>query len=247
MPVRNIYCAYGDDVALIENKWLPDLRNKYKEADWTRLDASIDFIDANFIISELMSESLFTPGKVVFIRNADEALDSTLKVVQELLKVASNENVLVLILSALDKRTTLGKILADQVITREFQKPEIKPFDFIENLSRKKTALSLHQSKLLFENGSNIFILYALMCGHFSLLRRIKDLRNNNFNTVAKDLGIHAFRAKKLMEVEGFWTKEDLNTVLRELDFLGRSIKTWQHDPIMLLHMFIVSICLGKR
>lgn len=246
MSIKNIHCAFGDDVGIIENKWLVDLKNKYSDWEWLRLDASIDTIDSSSVVSELLSNNLFFKGRVVFIRNAELAEKEVNKVLESFSKVSTDDKVLILILKSLDKRTLLGKILNNQAMLREFKKPEIKPFEFIDSLSRKKVTVALNQSNLLFDNGSNIFIIYSLLCGHFSLLRRIKDLKISNFNQLAKSLGIHTFRAKKLLEVEGFWTKNDLNRTLEELSSLGKAIRSWQYDPIVLLHMFIISACLGE-
>ncbi len=72
MPIAGFYYTYGDDSTMIEKKWLPDLQRKYLDAEWIRLDASIDDISVPSLVTEYNVNDLFSKGKVIVIRNADK-------------------------------------------------------------------------------------------------------------------------------------------------------------------------------
>jgi DNA polymerase III delta subunit len=244
MPVAGFYYTYGDDADMIEKKWLPDLEKKYPEASWLRYDASIDDIKVGKLVTEYSSNDLFSKGTVIVIRNADSKAAQVEALASALLENPIADNALVLIASGLNRTTRLGKLVKKNFIAREFSKPEIKPFDLLDCLNTKNATNVLKHSIRLFEHDFNIFALYSLLCGHFILLKQIKERERQAPEVIARELKQHQFRVKKASIANRYWTREEIDEALRGLSHLGSLIRTWQYDEQMLVQMFLLKICL---
>lgn len=238
------YYIYGDDVDMIEKKWFPDLQQKYVSAQWLRYDASIDEIPVGKLVTEYLANDLFASGKVIVIRNADAKQEVVESLSSTLLANPIKENALILVASGLNGTTRLGKLVKSKFIVKEFVKPEVKPFDLLDNLNSKSIGRVLSQyNKLQAAEFSNL-ALYSILCGHFSLLKQIKSLQHKSPDQIARELGEHQFRVKKAMVALRYWSEEDLKRALTELVELGNLLRSWQYDDTMLLQMYLIKLCL---
>lgn len=244
MPVVGFYFAHGDDADMLEKKWLPDLANKYPDQTWIRLDATIDELQVGKLATEYYANDLFSAGKVIFIRNADHKHAQVAELIEALADAPIKESALVLLSKSWNKTTRFGKLVKKHFIAREFQKPEIKPFDLLDSLNTKDATKVLFYSNRLFEADYNPLAMFSLVFGHFLLLRQIKEKEGNRPDTIARELKQHQFRVKKAMVANQFWSKPELSSALKQLERLDALLRTWQYDEKMLLQMNLIKLCL---
>lgn len=244
MPVAGFYYTYGDDVDMIEKKWFPDLQKRYPEATWLRYDATIDELNIGRMVTEYNTNDLFSNGKVIVIRNADAKQAQAQELAEELLKNPITENALIFIAGGWNKTTRLGKLAKKSFIVREFTKPEIKPFDLLDALNSKNTAMVLKQSNRLFDADYNPLAIFSLVFGHFLLLRQIYERRQLSFDVIAREIKQHSFRVKKAMVATRYWDQSQLEGALKQLGELDRLLRTWQYDEQMLIQMTLIKLCL---
>lgn len=244
MPVAGFYYTYGNDTDMVEQRWLPDIESRYSEARWLRLDATIDDIDIGNLASEYYSNAIFSPSTVIVIRNADYKPAQVFELAQALVEAPVSDNALVLIGSSWNKTTKLGKLIKKSFVTKEFSRPELKPFDLLDSLNTKSSSKVLQFSNLLFAAGHHPLAMFSLMFGHFLLLRKIKELDGRPAPEIARRLGVHNFRIQKAMVACRYWTKEELAQALQELGELDALLRTWQYDEKMLIQMALIKLCL---
>ena len=244
MPVKGFYYTYGNDTDMVEQRWLPDIESRYPEARWLRLDATIDDIDTGNLASEYYSNAIFSPSTVIVIRNADYKPAQVFELAQALVEAPVSDNALVLIGSSWNKTTKLGKLIKKSFVTKEFSRPELKPFDLLDSLNTKSSSKVLQFSNLLFAAGHHPLAMFSLMFGHFLLLRKIKELDGRPAPEIARRLGVHNFRIQKAMVACRYWTKEELAQALQELGELDALLRTWQYDEKMLIQMALIKLCL---
>lgn len=247
MPLKGFYYAHGDDVDMIEQKWLPDLEKKYSETAWLRYDATIDDIKIGFLTTEYYSNDLFSAGKTILIRNADAKASQVEAFLEGLVSNPITSNAVVLIANGLNRTTRLGKLVKKHFVIREFEKPEIKPFDLLDCLNTKNIPKILQHSNILFNAGYNPLLLFSLIFGHFLLLRKIKEREGKTAQVISREINQHQFRVKKSMVANRFWSHEELNWSLQELGNLDRLLKTWQYDEKMLIQMGLIKLCIGEK
>jgi len=243
VPVKGFYYTYGDDATMIEKKWLPDLEQKYPEAEWLRYDATIDDLNIGRLVTEYSANDLFSKGKVIVVRNADAKHAQSEALAKELLTAPVGNSALVLIASGWNKTTRLGKLAKKSFIVREFSKPEVKPFDLIDSLNAKNSAMVIRHSERLFAADYNPLAMFSLLFGHFLLLRQIHGLRHMSEQAIARQLKQHQFRVKKAMVAFRYWDGEQLEQALRELGRLDSLLRTWQYDERMLIQMALIKLC----
>lgn len=246
MPVKgDFYYVYGDDTDMIEKKWMPDLREKFPKAEFLRYDAAIDEIRAGRLVTEYNSNDIFSEGKVIVIRNADQKQsDSVLAIAEAVTAHPVAGNALVLIGSGWNKTTKLGRLVKKSFIPREFARPELKPFDLLDALNAKNSGKVILQSNKLFAEEFNPLALYSLLCGHFVLLRQVKERQGQDPNAIARELKQHQFRIKKATIANRYWELHELDRALLELKTLGELLRTWQYDEQMLIQMALIKLCL---
>ena len=244
MPVKGFYYTYGNDTDMVEQRWLPDIESRYSEARWLRLDATIDDIDIGNLASEYYSNAIFSPSTVIVIRNADYKPAQVFELAQTLVEAPVSDNALVLIGSSWNKTTKLGKLIKKSFVTKEFSRPELKPFDLLDSLNTKSSNKVLQFSNLLFAAGHHPLAMFSLMFGHFLLLRKIKELDGRPAPEIARRLGVHNFRIQKAMVACRHWSKEELSQALQELGELDELLRTWQYDEKMLIQMALIKLCL---
>lgn len=237
-----LYYTFGDDTDMIEKKWLPDIQKKYPDAAWFRYDATIDDLPVGKLITEYCSNDLFSKGKVIVVRNADSKPAQSEALAEAVVDNPIHGNALVLIASGHNKTTRLGKLVKDKFMVREFVLPEIKPFDLLDALNSKSAGKVLHHANRLFAADYNALALYSLLCGHFTLLKQVKDREKFSAQQISRELKEHEFRIKKAMVANRYWSKEQISTALRQLSDLGRLIRTWQYDEQMLIQMFLIKV-----
>ncbi len=244
MPVKGFYYTYGNDTDMIEQRWLPDIESRYPEARWLRLDATIDDIDLGNLASEYYSNAIFSPITVIVVRNADHKPAQVFELAQALVEAPVGDNALVLIGSSWNKTTKLGKLVKKSFVTKEFSKPELKPFDLLDSLNTKSSNKVLQFSNLLFAADYHPLALFSLVFGHFLLLRKIKELDGRPAPEISRRLGVHNFRIQKAMVACRHWSKEELSQALQELGELDELLRTWQYDEKMLIQMCLIKLCL---
>ena len=246
MPVKakGFYYTYGNDADMIENRWFPDLKSKYPEARWLRLDATLDDLDIGKLSTEYYSNAIFSPSTVIVVRNADHKPAQVFELAQALVEAPVGDNALVLIGAGWNKTTKLGKLVKKSFVVKEFSKPEIKPFDLLDSLNTKSSNKVLQFSNLLFDAEYNPLAMFSLVFGHFLLLRKIKELELRPPHEVARRLGVHNFRVQKAMVACRHWSKEELARALQELGELDALLRTWQYDERMLIQMALIKLCL---
>jgi len=244
VPIAGFYFAYGDDADMLEKKWLPDLANKYPTQSWVRLDATIDEIDVGKLTTEYYANDLFSDGKVLFIRNADHKHAQVAELIEQLAPAVIAGSALVLVSKSWNKTTRFGKLVKKYFIAREFQKPEIKPFDLLDSLNTKNASKVLHYSNRLFEADYHPLAIFSLVLGHFILLRQVKEQEGNRPDIVARNLKQHQFRVKKAMVANRFWSKPELSGALKQLERLDTLLRTWQYDEKMIVQMTLIKLCL---
>jgi len=245
VPVKgNFYYIHGDDTDIIEKKWLPDLQKKHPNAQFLRYDASIDELPIGRLVTEYFANDLFSTGKVIVIRNAELKQESCEALASALLENPIRENALVFLAGGLNGTTKLGKLAKKSFIVHEFAKPEIKPFDLLDALNCKTTPKVLFHASRLFSADFHPLALFSLLCGHFTLLKQVKDRDGQNAMLVARELKQHEFRIKKAQVANRYWTKEDITRALQELAKTGDLLRTWQYDERMLLEMMLIKLCI---
>jgi DNA polymerase III delta subunit len=246
LPVKSeFYYTYGDDTDMIEKKWLPDLQQRYSEATWLRYDATIDELPVGRLVTEYCSNDLFSKGKVIVIRNADQKPGPVESLIEGISAHPVKGNALLLIASGLNKTTRLGKLVKDNFIVREFVIPEIKPFDLLDALNSKAIPRVVHQSNRLFSAGYSALALYSLLCGHFILLQQVKAREGQTTDAIARELRQHQFRIKKAQVANRYWSLEEISGALKHLSKVGSLLRTWQYDEQMLLQMCLIKLSLG--
>lgn len=238
------YYIHGDDTDMIEKKWLPDLQKKYPTAEFLRYDAMIDEIPVGRLVTEYFANGLFSSSKVIVIRNADSKQETCEALATALLENPIKENALVFLASGINGTTRLGKLAKKSFIVQEFAKPEIKPFDLLDALNSKSISKVLFQASRLFSAEYHALALYSLLCGHFTLLRQVKEQDGKPAALVARELKQHEFRIKKAQVANRYWSKEEIANALRELAKTGHLIRSWQYDERMLLEMLLIKICI---
>jgi DNA polymerase III delta subunit len=244
VPVKGFYFTYGDDSEMLEKKWLPDLQKKYQGATWLRYDASVDEIQVAKLVTEYNSHNLFDNGKVICIRNVDSKPAQIEALATAFLEQPNPVNALVLIAGSWNKATKLGKLVKKSFIVRDFIKPEFKPFALLDCLNSKNTARVLHQCNKLFTEDYSPLAMYSLLCGHFSLLKQIKQHQNKSPEEIARVLKQHQFRVKKAMVAFRYWNEQEITEALQYLSYLGDLLRSWQHDEKMLLQMALIKLCI---
>ena len=241
----NFYYVYGGDTDMIEKKWMPDLQSKFPNAEFLRYDAAIDDIRVGRIVTEYNSNDIFNQGKVIIIRNADEKQsESVLSVAESITSNPVEGSALVLIGKGWNKTTKLGRLIKKSFISREFARPEVKPFDLLDALNAKNSGKVILQSNRLFAEEHNVLALYSLLCGHFVLLRQVKERQGQDPSQIAKELKQHQFRVKKATVANRYWKLSELDNALQELNKLGGLLRTWQYDEKMLLQMYLIKLTL---
>lgn len=244
MPLKGFYFAYGDDSDMIEKKWLPDISSRYTNQAWTRLDATIDDISVGKLTTEYYANSLFGEGKVLFIRNADYKHAQVAELIEQLVSKPLPDNALILVSKSWNKTTRFGKLVKKYFVAREFEKPEIKPFDLLDSLNVKSMAKVLYHSNRLFEADYNPLAIFSLVFGHFMLLRQVKEREASTPEVVARELKQHQFRVRKAMVANRFWTTAELTAALKQLGRLDSLLRTWQYDEKMLIQMSLIKLCI---
>ena len=151
---------------------------------------------------------------------------------------------LVFIAGGHNKTTRLGKLAKKSFIVREFSKPEVKPFDLIDSLNAKNTAMVIRHSERLFAADYHPLAMFSLIFGHFLLLRQVHGLRHMNEQSIARQLKQHQFRIKKAMVAFRYWNGEELEQALRDLGQLDSQLRSWQYDERMLIQMALIKLCI---
>jgi DNA polymerase III delta subunit len=244
MPVEGFYYTYGDDTDMLEKKWFPDLQKKYPDATWLRYDATIDDINIGKLVTEYNANDLFSKGKVIVIRNADKKQEEVQSLAEELLHSPVRGSALVLIAGGWNKTTRLGKLAKKSFIVREFSRPEIKPFDMIDALNAKNSAMVLRHSERLFAADYHPLAMFSLIFGHFLLLRQVHERRQKSYDVIARELKQHSFRIKKAMVAFRYWNGEQLDEALVLLGRVDSLLRTWQYDEKMLIQMALIKLTL---
>lgn len=244
MPLKGFYFAHGDDSDMIEKKWLPDISSRYTGQTWVRLDATIDDLDLGKLVTEYYANDLFGEGKVLFIRNADHKHAQVAALIEELVAKPLSGNALILVSKSCNKTTRFGKLVKKYFIAREFEKPEIKPFDLLDALTSKNLTKVLHCSNRLFEAEYNPLAIFSLVFGHFMLLRQVKEREGKSPEIVAREIKQHQFRVRKAMVANRFWTTLELIAALKQLGRLDSLLRTWQYDERMLIQMSLIKLCI---
>jgi len=244
MAVKGFYFVCGDDVDLIEQKWLLDLQRRLPDAMWLRYDATIDEITPGALVSEYYSNDIFSKGKVIVIRNADNKGAEIVEFLEEVANHPIADNTVVLIDSGWNKTTKLGRAIKEYFFTKEFFKPEVKPFDLLDALNTKSAIKVLRYSNTLFENDYNALAIFSLLFGHMLLIRQIKTLEGKSVDAIAQEIKQHRFRIQKAMIACRFWSKPEIDQALLDLSDLDKALRTWQYDEKMLLQMKLIKLCL---
>lgn len=244
MPLKGFYFACGDDVDLIEQKWLPDLQRKLSDAMWLRYDATIDNIVPGELVSEYYSNDLFSTSKVIVIRNAESKGAEVMEFLEEIITHPISDNTVVIVDSGWNKTTKLGRLIKEHFIAREFFRPEVKPFDLLDALNTKATLKVLRYSNTLFDNDYNALAIFSLLFGHFLLLRQVKALEGKSVDAIAQETKQHRFRIQKAMPACRFWSKPEIDKALLDLAELDKALRTWQYDEKMLIQMSLIKLTL---
>jgi len=244
VPVAGFYYTYGDDTDMLEKKWMPDLLKKYPNATWLRYDATVDDINIGGLVTEYNANDLFSQGKVIVIRNADKKQEQVQALAEELLAHPVVGSALVLIAGGWNKTTRLGKLAKKSFMVREFARAEVKPFDMIDSLNAKNSAMVLRHSERLFAADYHPLAMFSLIFGHFLLLRQVYERRQKSSDVIARELKQHSYRIKKAMVAFRYWSGEDLDEALALLGKVDSLLRTWQYDEKMLIQMALIKLCL---
>jgi len=244
VPIEGFYYTYGGDTDILEKKWFPDIQKKYSNATWLRYDATIDDINIGRLVTEYTTNDLFSQGKVIVIRHADKKQEQVQALAEELLRAPVSGNALVLIANGWNKTTRLGKLVKKSFMVREFSQPEIKPFDMIDALNAKNSAMVLRHSERLFAADYHPLAMFSLLFGHFLLLRQVYAIRHLGEQQIARELKQHSFRIKKAMVAFRYWDGEQLEEALTLLGKVDSLLRTWQYDEKMLIQMALIKLTL---
>ncbi len=244
MPIEGFYYTYGDDADMLEKKWMPDLKKKYPNASWLRYDATIDELNIGRLVTEYTANDLFSQGKVIVVRNADKKQAEVQELAEALLSNPVSGNALILIANGWNKTTKLGKLAKKSFIVREFSRPEVKPFDMIDALNAKNSAMVLRHSERLFAADYHPLAMFSLLFGHFLLLRQVYAIRHLGEQQIARELKQHSFRIKKAMVAFRYWDGEQLEEALTLLGKVDSLLRTWQYDEKMLIQMALIKLTL---
>lgn len=239
-----LFYIYGNDVDMMEKKWLPDFEKKNQDASFLRYDATIDEIQPGRMITEYVSNDLFSARKIFIIRNPEEQTNKVETFVEGVLENPVDTNAVVMVAAKHNKVTRLGKLVKEHFKVLEFEIPEVKPFDLLDAINSKNGSRIIQQSNKLFSAEFNALALYSLLCGHFFLMKKVKERENKPSDFIARELGEHQFRIQKMMVANRYWSTAEINQAIRNLAKLGDQIRSWQYDEQMLLQMYLINISL---
>jgi len=235
-----LYFIYGNDVDMIERKWLPDFEKQNKDASFLRYDATIDEIQPGKMLTEYISNDLFSARKIFIVRNPEEQTAKVEAFVEGVLENPISTNVVVLVSGKYNKTTRLGRLIKDNFKVQDFELPELKPFDLLDAINSKSATRIIQQSNKLFSADYNPLAMYSLLCGHFFLMKKVKERQNKPTEVIARELNEHQFRIQKMMVANRYWSLPEIDRAIQGLAKLGDQIRSWQYDEQMLLTMFLI-------
>lgn len=239
------YYVYGNDAVLIERKWLADLKHKFAAADFTWHDATVDHLDVAEVLARFACNDLFNQGKVLVIRHPEKDSDNVIALAEGLKDNITEGSALVLLGESLNKTTKLGRLAKKHFTIREFQLPEVKPFDLLDAISSRNKPQVLTQCQKLLAADYHPLALYSMLCKHLLLMKQVKEREGQPVEKVARELKQHQYRVKKLVVANRYWSADQIDLALRNFATLGERLRTWQYDEEMLLKMALIRLTLN--
>lgn len=117
-------------------------------------------------------------------------------------------------------------------------------FDMIDAISkdRKGDALTLFHG--LISSGENIHGLLALICSHYELILKVKEMIDAGFGSeeIKEWTGAHAFRIKIATGLAGRYSAEQLRKILSRCFDVDKTIKTGLLEDRLAMEMLIAGI-----
>ncbi|MCQ2548122.1 MAG: DNA polymerase III subunit delta [Clostridia bacterium] len=117
-------------------------------------------------------------------------------------------------------------------------------FDFIESLGRGNKSESFHMFHSILKSGSKVEQIAALIAGQFELMVEAKELSEEGYpyNDIIKALGIHEFRAKKIIQAADRFQLSHLKNILINVYDIDREVKMGNIDAVMAYELLIAKI-----
>lgn len=128
-----------------------------------------------------------------------------------------------------------------------FLPPDIenKIFDAMDNLASKKRDVAMKLLAQVWYVDNDPVYIFAMLHRQVRLLLQTRELVDDNpqisEQTVSKQLGVHAFVAKKLLGQARSWTRADLVAWYDRLIEIDYAIKHGTTDPRVLIDKFVAA------
>lgn len=118
-------------------------------------------------------------------------------------------------------------------------------FNLTDAIGGKNKKLSIHLLSQELESGINTNYILTMLERHYRLLLELKDYLSKEGNNssplkIGKDLSLHPFAAKKLLNQVNLYKSEKLNAIYREITMMDIKSKTSNVDIELLMDMLII-------
>jgi DNA polymerase-3 subunit delta len=117
-------------------------------------------------------------------------------------------------------------------------------FDLVDALGRRDGRTAAQTLHRLLDAGEHPLGLLAMIVRQFRLLIQVKELKTEGANpqTIAKELGIHPFPARKLHNQAAYFTAAQLEAVYRHLLETDVGIKSGEIEAEVALDLLVAGL-----
>lgn len=133
-----------------------------------------------------------------------------------------------------------GRVGADEV-TRQFQgRAKANTFGFLDAAATGQTGVALASLRRLIDQGESIQGLFSALARHFHALL---EVGSGPAARVVKELGMHAFRAEKLVRQANGYAPAALAQAYREIAEADRRLKAGEANEEVAMERAVISVC----
>lgn len=117
-------------------------------------------------------------------------------------------------------------------------------FDLVDALGDRKTNTALELLHERLRRGGEPPYLFAMITRQYRMLLQVKDLssRGMKADQIQKQLGLHPFVVRKVLDQSRNYTLQQLEDILRKLLEIDVGLKTSRIEPGLSLDLFVVEL-----
>jgi len=140
-----------------------------------------------------------------------------------------------------DKREKVTEEDIKEVISVSFQ---VKIFDLIDFIGKKKQKEALEGMNNLLLSGGNEFYILSMIVYQFRNLILVKSLtyKNRTREEIIQELKLHPFVASKALSQVANYSFDELKEIYQKILFIERDIKMGEKDSKLALTTFIAEV-----